>query len=178
MTIAIRNPRRIAYGSAFAAVLFAILAIAGVVHAQGTETALMNRVNRALHADRRLNGAASYTASPGIIVLYGKVFDEKDSQLAQRTAARVPGVKQVINTLHTSTGQWRAEESRINDTLQINDLQDVSAKVIGPEVYLSGQVSSQEEKMRAQVVAGAVSKLQVVNFIRVVSGPLFSTPNF
>lgn len=178
MTTAISDRRLTPYCAAFAAAMFAMLAIAGVVRAQGAETALMTRVNHALRADRRLNGAACYTASPGIIVLYGKVFDEKDSQLAQQTAARVPGVKQVINTLHTMTGQWREEESRINDTLQINDLQDVSAKVIGPEVYLSGQVSSQEKKMRAQVVAGAVSKLKVVNFIRVVPGPLFSNPDF
>ncbi len=138
----------------------------------------MHRVDRALRADNRLNGASAYTASPGVIVLYGKVFDKKDSQLAEQTASKVPGVKHVINTLRTMTGKWLEEESRINDTLQLNGFQDVSAKVVGPEVYLSGQVNSEADKQRAVSVVSAVSKLQVVNFIRMVPGPMLSTPNF
>ena len=84
-------------------------------------TALMNRVDRALRRDNRFNGAQCYTAAPGVIVLYGKVFDEHDRELAEETAACVRGVKQVVNTLRTVTGQWQAEESRINDTLLLND---------------------------------------------------------
>jgi len=79
----------------------------------------------------------------------------------------------VVNTLRTETGQWLAEESRINDTLVLNEVQGVSARVIGTEVYLSGQVSSVAEKQRAARVVSSVSNLQVVNFISVVPGPLF-----
>jgi osmotically-inducible protein OsmY len=162
-------------------IIFTLLVLAatqGSVDAQTSDVALMRRVDRALRADRRLNGAAAYTVSPGAIVLYDRVFDEKDRQLAQRTVSRVPGVKQVVNTLLTMTGQWLEEEARINDTLQLNGFQDVSARVIGPEAYLSGRVSSEAEKQRAVRVVSSISTLQVVNFIRVVPGPLLSTPSF
>jgi osmotically-inducible protein OsmY len=159
-------------------VLSVIIFNAGAARAQQSETALMHRVDRALRADDRLNGASAYTASPGVIVLYGRVFDEKDSKLAEQTAGKVPGVTNVVNTLHTMTGKWLAEESRINDTLQLNGFQDVSVKVVGPEAYLSGQVNSDSEKQRAVTVVSSVSKLQVVNFIRVVPGPLLSAPGF
>jgi osmotically-inducible protein OsmY len=162
----------------FIMLALAIAAAVGPARAQTRDAALMRRVDRALRADRRLNGAAAYTASPGVIVLYGKVFDQKDSRLAEASASKVPGVTRVINTLRTMTGQWLEEESRINDTLQLNGLPDVSAKVIGPEAYLSGQVNSEADKQRAATVVSSISNLQVVNFLRVVPGPLLSTPNF
>jgi osmotically-inducible protein OsmY len=166
------------------AVVAAILAVVAIILGSArcslaySDTALMHRVDNALRANRNLNGAAAYTTSPGVVVLYGKVFDEKDRLLAEKTARRVPGVKKVINTLRTSTGQWLEEEARIDDTLLLNGFQDVSAKVIGPEVYLSGQVSSEAEKQRAATVVSSISNKQVNNFIWVKPGPLFSTPNF
>jgi osmotically-inducible protein OsmY len=170
--------REMPWFAQFLLILLILSAFGDPAHAQQQETVLMHRIDRALRADRHLNGAAAYTASPGIIVLYGKVFDEKDSQLAEQTASRVSGVQHVINTLQTMTGQWLEEQSRINDTLQLNGFQDVSAKVIGPEAYLSGQVNSEGDKQRAATVVTSISKLQVVNFIRVVPDPLLSTPNF
>ena len=141
-------------------------------------TALMNRVESALRRDRRLNGASCYTAAPGVIVLYGKVFDNPDRELAQATAANVRGVRQVVNTLRTETGQWQAEESRINDTLLLNDFNGVSVRVIASQAYVSGQVSTEAEKQRAVRVIESMSNLQVVNFIRVVPGSILSTTNF
>jgi osmotically-inducible protein OsmY len=172
------NRRGILTVAAFVVELLVLAASGGAANAQYQDAALMRRVDRALRADRRLNGAAAYTASPGVVVLYGKVFDQNDSQLAQAAASRVRGVTQVINTLRTMTGQWLEEESRINDTLQLNGFQDASVKVIGPEAYLSGQVTSDGEKQRAVTVVSSISNLQVVNFLRVVPGPLLSTPNF
>ena len=139
---------------------------------------LMQSVEAALRANRKLNGAAAYTASPGVVVLYGTVFDDNSRILAEKTARKVKGVTKVINTLQTSTGQWLEQEVRINDTLQLNGFPGVRAKVIGPEVYLSGQVSSEQEKQRAVRVVSSVSSLQVVNFLRAVPGPIFSTPSF
>ncbi len=136
-------------------------------------TRLMHSVDAALRADDRLNGAKCYTAATGVIVLYGRVFDDKDRNLAESTARRVRGVKQVVNTLRTMTGQWLEEEARINDTLQLNDLQGVSVRVIGPEAYVSGQVESQAEEQRALRVIASESKLNVVNFVRVVPGSIF-----
>ena len=131
-----------------------------------------------LRADRRLNGASSYTAAPGVIVLYGKVFDDKDRRLAEAKARKVHGVTQVVNTLRTETGQWLAEEARINDTLVLNDFNDVSVRVIGSQAYVSGQVTTEAEAQRAIRVISSVSNLQVVNFMRVVPGSIFSAPSF
>jgi hypothetical protein len=45
--------------------------------------------------------------------------------------------------------------------------------VIGPEAYVSGQVESQAEEQRALRVIASESKLNVVNFVRVVPGSIF-----
>jgi osmotically-inducible protein OsmY len=160
-----------------ALILYATL-LATSAPLQAQTDSLLGRVETALRSNRRLNGAAAYTASPGVVVLYGTVFDEASRALAEKTARKVKGVNQVVNTLQTSTGQWLEEEVRVNDTLQLNDLPGVRAKVIGPEVYLSGQVSSEADKQRAVRVVSSISNLQVVNFIRYVPGPMFSTPSF
>ena len=102
-----------------------------------------------MRADRRLNGANCYSATLGVIILTGKVFQESDRTLAEVTAYRVRGVKQVVNTLLTETGQWQAEESTINDTLALNGLQSVSVRVIGSQAYLSGKLRSQADQQRA-----------------------------
>jgi osmotically-inducible protein OsmY len=146
--------------------------------ARTDDASLMQKVEAALRANRKLNGAAAYTAAPGVVVLYGTVFDDNCRALAEQTASKVQGVNRVINTLQTSTGQWQEQEVRINDTLQLNDLPGVRAKVIGPQVFLSGQVSSDAEKQRAVRVVASVCNLQVVNFLRAVPGPIFSTPSF
>ncbi|MBV8771347.1 MAG: BON domain-containing protein [Deltaproteobacteria bacterium] len=114
-----------------------------------------------------------YSPATGVIVLYGKVFDSKDGDLAEATAGNVRGVTQVINTLRTMTGQWKAEEERINDTLALNGLDRVTARVIGSQVYLSVTVIGQAEKQRAARVVRSVSNLQQVNFIWIKPGPIF-----
>ena len=136
-------------------------------------TVLMHRVDRALRANDNLNGAMCYSPAPGVIVLYGKVFDSKDRDLAEATTNEVRGVTQVVNTLRTDTGQWIAEEARINDTLLLNGLEGVSARVIGSQVYLSGTVTGQAEKQRAARVVASISNLQQNNFIWVKPGPIF-----
>lgn len=140
--------------------------------AQGL-TVLMHRVERKLRANDNLNGAMCYSPAPGVIVLYGKVFDSKDRDLAEATATNVRGVTQVVNTLRTITGQWMAEEERINDTLLLNGLEGVSARVIGSQVYLSGTVAGEAEKQRASRVVASISNLHENNFIWVKPGPIF-----
>jgi osmotically-inducible protein OsmY len=142
------------------------------------DTMLMKRVDAALRRNNRLNGADCYTAAPGVIVLYGTVFDDKDRKRAEATALKVHGVRQVVNTLHTKTGKWLEEEVRINDTLQLNDLQGVSVRVVGSQAYLSGQVTSESEVRRAVRVVNSVSNLHVVNFMRVVPGSILSGSSF
>jgi len=133
----------------------------------------MNRVTAALRTNDRLNGAKAYTAAPGVVVLYGMVFDEKDRALAEQTANAVPGVNQVVDNLRTKTGKWYQEEERIDLQLQMNGFNDVQVKVVGPYVYLSGQVTSQAEKQRAANVVGSVSNLQINNMIWVQPGSMF-----
>ena len=133
----------------------------------------MNRVTAALRTNDRLNGAKAYTAAPGVVVLYGMVFDEKDRALAEQTANSVPGVNQVVDNLRTKTGKWYQEEERIDLQLQMNGFNDVQVKVVGPYVYLSGQVTSQAEKQRAANVVGSVSNLQINNMIWVQPGSMF-----
>ncbi|MGO9681340.1 MAG: BON domain-containing protein [Beijerinckiaceae bacterium] len=137
------------------------------------EVALMNRVNAALRGNDRLNGAKAYTAAPGVVVLYGMVFDDKDRALAEQVANGVNGVNQVVDNLRTKTGKWVREEERIDLQLQMNGFNDVQVRVVGPVVYLSGQVTSQAEKQRAANVVASTSNLQINNMIWVQPGSMF-----
>jgi osmotically-inducible protein OsmY len=145
---------------AIAGLILTITGAASFARADG-EVALMNRVIAALRSNERLNGAKAYTAAPGVVVLYGMVFDDKDRALPERTANGVNGVAQVVDNLRTKTGKWLREEERINTQLLTNGFNDVQVRVVGPEVYLSGQVASQSEKQRAASVVASVSSLQI-----------------
>jgi osmotically-inducible protein OsmY len=133
----------------------------------------MHRVYAALRQDR-LNGARAYTAAPGVVVLYGTVFDDQDRARAEQAVKRVRGVHQVVDNLQTKTGQWMAEEQRIDLQLQQSGFNNVQARVIGPNVYLSGQVVGQAEKQRASEVVASVSKKEINNMVWVQPGSIFS----
>lgn len=152
--------------------ILSVIGPASSVLADG-EVALMNRVTAALRSNNNLNGAKAYTAAPGVVVLYGMVFDDKDRALAEQTATGVSGVNQVVDNLRTKTGKWFQEEERINTQLQMNGFNDVQVRVVGPEVYLSGQVTSQSEKQRAANVVASVSNEQINNMIWVQPASLF-----
>jgi osmotically-inducible protein OsmY len=153
--------------------ILAILGITSLARAQGPAS-LMNRVNAAMHSNDRLNGAKSYTAAEGVVVLYGTVFDDKDRALAEQTAKKVPGVNDVIDNLQTKTGKWYQEEVKINTQLQTNGFNDVQARVVGPYIYLSGQVTGPANKDRAASVAASVyPNKQISNMIFVQPGSLF-----
>jgi osmotically-inducible protein OsmY len=158
---------------AFAVLILAIFVPASLARAD-SEAGLMNRVNAALHANDRLNGAKAYTAAEGVVVLYGMVFDDKDRALAEQTANGVPGVNSVIDNLRTKTGRWVQEEERIELQLQSNGFNDVQARVVGPYIYLSGQVTGQADKDRAANVASSVyPNKQINNMIWVQPGSMF-----
>ncbi len=173
---AIKMSKVRSYSRMIFAIVVLILAVGGaasIALADG-EVALMNRVNEAMRANNRLNGAKAYTPAPGVVVLYGMVFDDKDRALAEQTANAVPGVNGVVNNLRTKTGKWFQEEERINTQLQMNGFTDVQVRVVGPVIYLSGQVTGQADKDRAASVAGSVfPNKQVNNFIWVQPAPLF-----
>src|SRR5580700_6912628 len=147
---------------AFAVLILAIFVPASLARAD-SEAGLMNRVNAALHANDRLNGAKAYTAAEGVVVLYGMVFDDKDRALAEQTAYGVPGVSSVVDNLRTKTGKWFQEEERIVLQLQSNGFNDVQVKVVGPYVYLSGQVTGQGAKQRAASIVNSVAPNLEIN---------------
>ena len=106
-------------------------------------------------------------------MLYGMVFDDKDRALAEQTANGVSGVTQVVDNLRTKTGKWLQEEERLNTQLLVNGFNDVQVRVVGPEVYLSGQVASSAEKQRAAAVIASASTLHINNFIWVKPASMF-----
>src|SRR5580700_4565161 len=147
---------------AFAVLILAVVGPASFARAD-SEAALMNRVNAALRANYRLIGAKAYTAAEGVVVLYGMVFDDKDRALAEQTAYGVPGVSSVVDNLRTKTGKWFQEEERIVLQLQSNGFNDVQVKVVGPYVYLSGQVTGQGAKQRAASIVNSVAPNLEIN---------------
>lgn len=139
-----------------------------------SEAILMHRVDSALRHNR-ISGARAYTAAPGVVVLYGTVFDDQARAHAEQTANRVGGVHKVVDNLETQTGQWLAEEQRIDAQLQQSGFNDVQARVIGPEVYLSGQVVGPTEKDRAAEVVASVSRKEISNMVWVQPGSVFGS---
>jgi len=168
-----RHRRQRAVSILLLAALAGILCTAASRATADSQTALMNRVNAAFRANRQLNGAYCYTVAPGVVVLHGTVFDRADRDLAESTARQVRGVRQVINSLLTTTGDWREEQARINDTLALNGFPDLTVRVVGPQAFLSGTVVGPSEQQRALRVIASVSNLQVVNFSRVLPGSVF-----
>ncbi|MGA7872344.1 MAG: BON domain-containing protein [Candidatus Binatus sp.] len=158
---------------AIAVLIVTITGVASMARAEG-EAALMNRVNAVLRSNDRLTGAKAYTAAEGVVVLYGAVFDDRDRALAEQVANGVPGVSSVVDNLRTKTGKWYQEEERIELQLQSNGFNDVQVKVVGPYVYLSGQVTGQADKDRAANVASSVyPNKQINNMIWVQPGSMF-----
>ncbi|HXN13363.1 MAG TPA: BON domain-containing protein [Candidatus Acidoferrales bacterium] len=158
------------------AIVFLILVVAGAssLARADSEVALMNRVNATLRTNDRLNGAKAYTAAEGVVVLYGTVFDEKDRAMAEQTANSVPGVNSVVDNLRTKTGKWAQEEERINTQLLTNGFNDVQARVVGPYIYLSGNVIGPAAKAHAADVAASVyPNKQINNMIFVQPGSMF-----
>jgi osmotically-inducible protein OsmY len=156
------------------AVLILTIVSAASFAVADSEAALMNRVNAALRSNPRLNGAKAYTAAEGVVVLYGTVFDNKDRALAEQTANSVPGVTSVVDNLRTKTGKWADEEERINTQLLSSGFNDVQARVVGPYIYLSGNVTSQADKDRAATVASSVyPNKEIDNMIFVQPGSMF-----
>ena len=158
------------------AIVFLILVVAGAssLARADSEVALMNRVNATLRTNDRLNGAKAYTAAEGVVVLYGTVFGAKDRAMAEQTANSVPGVNSVVDHLRTKTGKWAQEEERINTQLLTNGFNDVQARVVGPYIYLSGNVIGPAAKAHAADVAASVyPNKQINNMIFVQPGSLF-----
>ncbi|HXZ88968.1 MAG TPA: BON domain-containing protein, partial [Candidatus Binataceae bacterium] len=135
---------------------------------------LLTRVNEQLGANRKLRRVHAYTTG-GTVTLYGKVFDDNDKLLAQRTVRHVNGVTGVVNNLTTDTQEWAQNQARIQQELQNAGLTGVTVKVIGSSAYLSGEVKSDLERQRAATIAEATAPVKVrENLIRVAIGSIFS----
>ena len=134
---------------------------------------LTDRVTSEMHANRKLRRVQNYT-NGGTVTLYGKVFDDRDKLLAERTARGVGGVTSVIDNLTTDTQEWAQNQARISRELENAGLNAVTVKVIGRDAYLDGEVKTTLDRDRAVTIAQAAAPVKVrVNLIRVAPGRVF-----
>ena len=134
---------------------------------------LIERVNSELRANRRLRRVQAYT-NGSVVTIFGKVFDDKDRLVAERTVRDTDGVSSVINNLTTDTQQWEQNQTLITQAFQNAGLNDVRVKVIGRDAYLSGQVKTELDRERAVTVAQAAAPVKVrENLVTVAIGNMF-----
>lgn len=134
---------------------------------------LQQRVKDAFLANRKLRRVDCYTTG-GTVTIFGKVFDATDKALAERTAASVPGVTNVINSITTDMSDWAARQSQIAQQLYNAGLTNVTIKVIGHDAYLGGSVKSDSDKDRAVTIAESAAPVHVrTNLITVEPGRVF-----
>ena len=139
----------------------------------GAAPSLFQTVQDRLKSNPRLRRVKAYTAG-GTVTLYGRVFDDKEKALADRTVKDIPGVNSVVDTLTTDEAEWADEQNRIGQQLQNSGLDKVSVKVIGHDAFLSGAVKTELEKSRAVTVAEGAAPVTVrENLIRVEPGNMF-----
>jgi TonB family protein len=135
---------------------------------------LYDRVSDALKGSPKLRRVKAYTNPGGSVTLVGKVFDDNDKMLAERTVRRVSGVTSVVDTLTTDTGMWAQQQAKIQQQLANAGLDKVTVKVIGKDAFLNGEVKTELEKQRAATIAqGAAPVVVRENLIRVVPGNMF-----
>jgi TonB family protein len=136
---------------------------------------LIERVNDELKGNRKLRRVQAYT-NGGNVTIFGKVFDDNDKQLAERTVRGIAGVTSVSDNLTTDVQEWQQNSEKINQRLQSAGLTGVTAKVIGNSAYLSGSVKTDLDKARAVTVAQAAAPVTVrENLIRIEPGGMFSS---
>lgn len=127
-------------------------------------------MNSELRADRRLRRVQAYT-NGSVVTIFGKVFDDKDRLLAEKTVKNIDGVSAVIDNLTTDTQQWAHNQALIEQALQNAGFDNVRVKVIGNDAYLSGQVKTELDRERAVTVAQSAAPVKVrENLITVAIG--------
>jgi TonB family protein len=134
---------------------------------------LVDRVYGELRANRKLRRVQVYT-NGGTVNLAGKVFNDDDKLLAERTVRGVDGVTAVVDNLRTDMQDWTQKQARISQELQNAGLDGVTVKVIGHDAYLNGEVKTDLDRQRAVTIAQAAAPVVVrENLIRVAPGRVF-----
>lgn len=134
---------------------------------------LVDRVSAELRTHRKLRRVQAYT-NGGTVNLFGKVFNDDDKLLAERTVRSVDGVTAVVNNLRTDMQDWAQKQARISQELQNAGLDGVTVKVIGNDAYLNGEVKTDLDRQRAVTIAQAAASVIVrENLIRVAPGRVF-----
>ncbi|MBV8774528.1 MAG: TonB family protein [Deltaproteobacteria bacterium] len=129
---------------------------------------LIERVNSELRATRKLRRVQAYV-NGSVVTIFGKVFDNDDRLLAERTVRNVDGVSAVINNVSTDTQRWEQNQASITQALQNAGLNNIQVKVIGSSAYLSGQVKTDRDRERAVRITQATARVKVrENFVSVV----------
>jgi TonB family protein len=134
---------------------------------------LLERIQAALHSNRRLNRVNAYT-NGSVVTLYGKVFNDDDKRIAVRTARGVSGVTDVIDQTTTDEAMWASREQQISQALAAAGLNGVTVKVIGHDAYLDGEVANALDRERAVTIVEGAAPVKVrTNLIRVAPGRVF-----
>jgi TonB family protein len=134
---------------------------------------LLERVQAALHSNRRLNRVNAYT-SGSVVTLYGKAFNDDDKRIAVRTARGVSGVTDVIDQTTTDEAMWASRQQQISQALAAAGLNGVTVKVIGHDAYLDGEVANALDRERAVTIVEGAAPVKVrTNLIRVAPGRVF-----
>jgi TonB family protein len=134
---------------------------------------LLERVQAALHSNRRLNRVNAYT-NGSVVTLYGKVFSDDDKRIAVRTARGVSGVTDVIDQTTTDEALWASRQLQISQALAAAGLNGVTVKVIGHDAYLDGEVANALDRERAVTIVEGAAPVKVrTNLIRVAPGRVF-----
>lgn len=135
---------------------------------------LLQRVTERLRTDRRFSRVKAYTASGGVVTIFGSVFDDKAKVAAVRLVKSVSGVTDVVDTLHTDTGIWAQQQNQVLQRLRSAGLGKVTIQIIGHDAYLNGEVRTEAQKEKAVTIAESVAPVRVrTNLIRVVPGGVF-----
>lgn len=110
----------------------------------------------------------------GVAYLAGKASSALESWNAAALAARVPGVKEIVNEIDVAPGEPLDDveiKNLVNDSLS-QDLRiypfDISVQVEDEDVYLEGEVEDEEAKRVAEELASGTNGVKRVhNNIRI-----------
>jgi len=143
-------------------------------HKPATPTlTLQQLVKQALASSPKLRRVDCYT-SGSTVTIFGKVFDYKTKEYAERVVRSVPGVSNVVDSLSTDEADWAARQDRIAQQLANAGLTQVTIKVIDHDAYLGGTVKTDAQKNQAVTIAQTAAPVNVrTNLITVVPGNMF-----
>ncbi len=165
---------RLARIAGFSVLLTAAIGASGLetAHADAVaDAAITARIETAYLFNEHLNPFdINTTTQDGLVTLEGIVENPIQKDLAERVAKSVEGVKQVVNNIRVGSGEaprregasWAASVADASTAASVRtrlqglkdlDADNIQVEAQGDRVVLTGSVSSEEQKKRAEEVA-------------------------